>query len=294
MINRVKEILISHYKKVVTILSIITLILIGLLCLQLRHLTFLKQQSQTYKQFTVVKKSMAAPVWKEPECLFNIQAGDTIEKIAQRLDEQEIIEKNCFLSYLQKEQIFIKGKVYNKGMRKYILEGYFFPGSYELYFDITPQEVCEVLINPYLIWIEKIHSQEESRDIVTIASMIEKEAATNKDRYMIAGVIMNRLNAEMRLQIDATVLYALGYHKSALTKQDLKIESPYNTYFTSTLPPGPICSPSYESLEAALRPEIHSYFYYVVETYGQPHHTFSKTYEEHLEKVEQYKESQKR
>ncbi|NLL70952.1 MAG: endolytic transglycosylase MltG [Epulopiscium sp.] len=276
-----------YYKKISIFLGLLIFLLLCLLVFQIRQLVYFKQQPKVYKQFTVVKKPIPV-LSKEPECDFTIQPGDTIEKMAQRLEEKDIIRRDVFLSYLQKNEIFIKGNLYKKQQRKYILEGYFFPQTYGLYFNSAPEEICEILIQPYLDWRKETKGND---DIITIASMIEKEAAIDEDRDMIAGVIANRLKEGMRLQIDATVLYALGYHKTRLNLGDLKITSPYNTYYVSDLPPGPICSPSQKSLEAALVPKEHAYFYYVVETYGQPKHTFSKTYEEHLKKVEKYKQS---
>ena len=119
--------------------------------------------------------------------------------------------------------------------------------------------------------------------------MIEKEAAEDSERPIIAGVIYNRLKNNMKLQIDATVIYALGEHKSRLTYEDLKVNSPYNTYIIEGLPPGPICTPRKASIEAALNPDMHSYFYYVLSSYGSQKHLFAETYEEHLSNVEKYK-----
>ncbi len=116
--------------------------------------------------------------------------------------------------------------------------------------------------------------------VVTVASMIEKEALFDSERPRIAGVIYNRLQEGMPLQVDATVLYSLGRHKDQVLLKDLEVESPYNTYRNTGLPPGPIASPGLTSLSAALQPEDHNYFYYVATSDG--HHVFSRTYAEHL------------
>ncbi len=116
-----------------------------------------------------------------------------------------------------------------------------------------------------------MYSQAEALNIslhqaVIIASMIEAEAANNDERANIASVIYNRLEQGMPLQIDATVMYALGEHKEHLTEEDLKVESPYNTYTNTGLPAGPICNPGLASINAALNPASTSYLYYALDT----------------------------
>ena len=116
-----------------------------------------------------------------------------------------------------------------------------------------------------------MYAQAESLNItlhqaVIIASMIEAEAANDDERAQIASVIYNRLAANMPLQIDATVMYALGEHKDFLTEEDLQVDSPYNTYLNTGLPAGPICNPGLASLNAALQPASTDYLYYALNT----------------------------
>jgi UPF0755 protein len=117
------------------------------------------------------------------------------------------------------------------------------------------------------------------QELVTLATLIEKEAKVALDRPLISGVIYNRLNNGMRLQIDATIQYILGQAKPRLTYKDLEIESPYNTYLVEGLPPGPIASPGKAAIDAALNPAKTDYLYYVAKSDGS--HVFSKTLEEH-------------
>ena len=123
--------------------------------------------------------------------------------------------------------------------------------------------------------------------MITIASIVEKEARVDEDRPYIASVINNRLEKNMRLQIDATVLYALGQHKDRLVLQDLKIDSPYNTYKVNGLTPGAICSPGKESIEAALNPSNTDYLYYVLQ--DSKKHYFTNNYQDFLKAKEKYK-----
>ena len=110
---------------------------------------------------------------------------------------------------------------------------------------------------------------------VIIASMIESEAANDAERAQIASVIYNRLAAGMPLQIDATVMYALGEHKEYLTEEDLQVDSPYNTYLNTGLPAGPICSPGLASLNAALNPADTGYLYYALDTETGTHNFYT-------------------
>ena len=125
-----------------------------------------------------------------------------------------------------------------------------------------------------------MYAQAESLNItlhqaVIIASMIEAEAANDDERAQIASVIYNRLAANMPLQIDATVMYALGEHKDFLTEEDLQVDSPYNTYLNTGLPAGPICNPGLASLNAALQPASTDYLYYALNTETGQHEFFS-------------------
>jgi UPF0755 protein len=114
-----------------------------------------------------------------------------------------------------------------------------------------------------------------------VASLIEKEAATPEEKPLIASVIYNRLHKDTPLQIDATIQYALNRPKADLSLADLKVDSPYNTYRHKGLPPGPICSPSRESIQAALDPAATDYLYYVLRADGRKHY-FTRSYDDFL------------
>jgi UPF0755 protein len=127
---------------------------------------------------------------------------------------------------------------------------------------------------------DQIHANDLPLDkIIILASLIEREARVPEDRPLISAVIRNRLQRHMLLQIDASVLYALGHHKEQVLLTDLKVDSPYNTYRYAGLPPGPICSPGLDSIKAALNPARVNYLYYVARPDGR--HIFSTTLSEH-------------
>jgi UPF0755 protein len=157
-------------------------------------------------------------------------------------------------------------------------EGYLYPARYDFEKGVTAQQIVDRLLGQYLVVTQDLDVAGArarlgltEHQLVTVASLIEKEAASPQEKPLVASVIYNRLDGDMPLQIDATIQYALERPKENLSLQDLKIDSPYNTYENKGLPPGPICSPGRESLEAALNPEQTNYLYYVLKADGQGH-----------------------
>jgi len=173
------------------------------------------------------------------------------------------------------------------------LEGYLFPDTYRLAVDKEPREALKRLVERF--WeIAELHRLEERaaelglslREAVTMASIIEREGRLPEELSKISAVFHNRLEANMRLQADPTVLYALGDYNANLTYAQLRLESPYNTYQNRGLPPGPICSPGLASLIAAVEPADTEALYFVAR--GDGSHVFSKNHQDHLEAVQKY------
>jgi len=173
-------------------------------------------------------------------------------------------------------------------------EGLLFPDTYDFFADATPPEILQRLSNEMerrvgeLRWEDFLDRGLSLYEGIVMASMVEAEAAIDEDRPLIASVLFNRLDARMMLQIDATVLYALGERRSGLTLEDLEIDSPYNTYRIDGLPPTPIGAPGFRSLEAVVAPAVTEFRYYVL-TSPDGAHTFTATYEEFLAAKEQAK-----
>ena len=161
------------------------------------------------------------------------------------------------------------------------LEGYLFPDTYEFYQGMQASSaINRFLLNFHGKLTADMYAQADGLGItlhqaVIIASMIESEAANDSERAQIASVIYNRLAADMPLQIDATVMYALGEHKEYLTEADLQVESPYNTYLHTGLPAGPICNPGLASINAALKPADTDYLFYALDTESGTHRFFN-------------------
>ena len=224
--------------------------------------------------------------------LFTVPEGYTVEKIGNLL-----VSKGLIADYLLWEQALSREYDYaflpagNPG-QKYLLEGYLFPDTYSAPIGTKPEDIINMMLQNFEQKWEKdfasIAGEKKMtlEEVIIIASMVEREAQIASDRGIIAGVIKNRLDRGMLLQICATVLYCLDEEKTELSYADLEIESPYNTYINSGLPPGPIACPGSASIYAALEPETHDYLYYVAK--GDGSHYFSRTYQEHLEAIKIY------
>ena len=161
------------------------------------------------------------------------------------------------------------------------LEGYLFPNTYEFYVNMQPASAINKFLETYYYSFDEEMQQQleasgrDMREIVTIASMIEKEAANDEERPLIASVIYNRLNTGMPLGIDATILYIHPEHEGAPTAEMLAEDSPYNTRDRIGLPPTPICNPGLASLKAALNPASTNYYYYALDTETGTHRFFT-------------------
>ena len=167
------------------------------------------------------------------------------------------------------------------------LEGYLFPDTYNFAEGTTPQEAVRVLVTQFERvwkpqWNARLQQLAMSRhDIMTLASIIEKEARLAEERAVISAVYHNRLRIGMLLQADPTVQYALGKHVDRVLYKDLEVDSRYNTYKHVGLPPGPIASPGAASIEAALYPANVPFLYFVAHPDG--HHEFRRTFSEHTQ-----------
>ncbi|MBU1179959.1 endolytic transglycosylase MltG, partial [Patescibacteria group bacterium] len=163
------------------------------------------------------------------------------------------------------------------------LEGYLFPDTYFVPLDISAEQMIKVMRETF---DKKVAPEMKEKDIVIMASLLEKEAGKKEDMETISSILWKRIDVGMPLQVDAVFPYIMGKHSLQLTTEDLKIDSPYNTYLHKGLPPGPICNPGLDSLGAALSSTETDYWYYLSDKNGIVY--YSKTYEEHLSKRKKY------
>lgn len=211
-----------------------------------------------------------------------IPEGLTLSQVARRLEDRRLVNPDRFVRMASRKP---KRMGLDLPVSRRSLEGYLMPDTYQ--FPALTNE-AQILKAMLANWNAKVLRPNQALfaandlpvdKVVILASLIEREAKVPEDRAKIASVIRNRLKRKMKLEIDATVIYALGRHKEKLSYADLKVKNPYNTYYVYGLPEGPICSPGLASIEAALKPAKTPYLFYVVQPDGS--HLFSTTFEEH-------------
>ena len=217
-----------------------------------------------------------------------IPEGFTIDDIAVRVSENGICTKDEFLSAVKNYPL--PSYVKDDPDKRYNLEGFLFPDTYNFDAGVKPEYIIETMIKRFEeIW-SKVSTgfnikSEDIEKVITVASIIEKEARVDKDRPLVASVIYNRLAQDMPLQIDATVIYAHGYYIENVRNRHLAIESKYNTYLHDGLPVGPICNPGVASIEAALNPAKTDYLFYLLASDNE--HYFTNNYDDFLKKKQE-------
>ncbi len=254
---------------------------------------------------------MCCSIAKAPEIVVRVGEGWRLEQTADTL------AASTTLNAAEYKQRGLTGDLSGLDAAKYAfltlrpagasLEGFLYPDTYRL-----PAEgatVLDLLERQLDSFGEKVMpvwqaAQAEGgtaltlHQVLTVASIVEREAAVDEERPLIAAVYLNRLARGMKLQADPTVQYAMGFQPDTgrwwkvpmyLEEYD-SVASPYNTYKVAGLPPGPICSPSLKSIRAVLAPAKHEYLFFVAEPGGTGRHVFAQTYEEHLKNVEKYRQ----
>ena len=237
----------------------------------------------TYKIPAQATGPMAVAALQEPlRQMVRLPEGWWIARTAEVLEENEVCKSEEYVSLAADPDKFRDTVKFE--LPKGSLEGFLFPDTY----DLPPLLGAKATIERQLQAFEEkvwpaLPKDVDLHRLLTVASMVEAEAARDDERARIAGVIENRLRKGMRLEIDATVLYAEQRWRELGPGQVRRTDSPYNTYLRGGLPPGPIGSPSLRSIQAALRPERHGYLFYVARP--DRSHYFAATYPEHLANI---------
>jgi len=217
---------------------------------------------------------------KSEKIKLTVPEGFTARQIAHLIEDKGLGRRKKFLKIVEKKEA----------------EGYLFPETYFVEYDTPEEKIIDMMLDQF----NKVFTKEmeergkklnfSKRQTVILASIIEKEAVKEEERPLISGIFHNRLRKRWYLESCATVQYALGEHKEKLSYEDLKVDSPYNTYNHFGLPPGPICNPGLASIQAALYPAQTDLMFFVAEGGGT--HEFSKYYQKHLE-VQKQKSNKK-
>ena len=230
-------------------------------------------------------------VYQQP---FTVREGETIFDIGRDLEAAKYMKAADFLKAAQDPS-----QISDIAPTAKTLEGFLFPATYNLAKNTTAAELTTMMVHKFREALQRLAPDRATGEgasegtpllnVVTLASLVERETPKPEERLLVAGVFTNRLHKGMMLQCDPTVIYALEQvddYNGTLTLKDLRYESPYNTYMHTGLPPGPIGNPSEVSLKAALQPGQTDYLYFVANTHGG--HFFAATLAEHNRNVVKY------
>lgn len=220
---------------------------------------------------------------------FTIPEGFGIKEIAKRLADEGLVDEQEFLAEAKDFAPYDYMK--KRPNVRYAAEGYLFPDTYVIHSDVSAEGIMKMMVEDFDTRLTPALRQQAAakglsiHDLITLASLVEKEARYDEDRPIIAQVFFKRLQMGMPLQSDTTLQYLMAGPKEDVSIEDTKIDSPYNTYQHEGLPPGPIASPGMKSILAVLNPANTDYLYFVADRQGHNH--YSQTYDEHLAIVEQ-------
>ena len=220
---------------------------------------------------------------------FTIPEGFGIKEIAKRLADEGLVDEQEFLAEAKDFAPYDYMK--KRPNVRYAAEGYLFPDTYVIHSDVSAEGIMKMMAEDFDTRLTPALRQQAAakglsiHDLITLASLVEKEARYDEDRPIIAQVFFKRLQMGMPLQSDTTLQYLMAGPKEDVSIEDTKIDSPYNTYQHMGLPPGPIASPGMKSILAVLNPANTDYLYFVADRQGHNH--YSQTYDEHLAIVEQ-------
>ncbi|MDN7240401.1 endolytic transglycosylase MltG [Planococcus sp. N028] len=258
------------------------------------------QPSMTLDEITESLKT--GKVYREPLFTITFPEGLTIEEIAERViakktkyTAEEFLAKMKDKEYIEELMAehpeLLKEDILDEDVR-YPLEGYLYPATYPFYEEdpsmtLIVEQMLDATESNVMQYKAVLDDMEKSPHwLLTFASLLEEEATAQSDRQTIASVFYNRLEKDMPLQTDPTVIYAMGEHKKRLFNKDYEFEHPYSTYQNKGLPPGPIASPGLASIQAVIDPAKTDYEYFLADSTGKNH--FAKTYEEHLKNKEKH------
>lgn len=253
-----------------------------------------EQKELNYGTFVLNKKMTVSEIIKTLEKLpsergtvsVTFPEGSSVQQMALIVENAGITSAEDFLNALSDSYDYEFINHIPSGNYDYKLQGFLFPETYEFFKTATAHDIIDrMLLEFEKKYLSVSNDYKNFFETITKASIIEKEAKLDSERPVVAGVINNRLDIDMKLQIDACVVYAVTdglYDVDAVYNSHLQFDSPYNTYKYAGLTPGPICCPGITSIEAALNPKTHEYLYYHTdETKKDGSHIFTKTFKEH-------------
>lgn len=221
-----------------------------------------------------------------------IPEGFELTRIAQRLEEKSLVSSEDFLQESKNVDKYKEKFDFLSTINNDSLEGFLFPATYEIKLGSSSEEIITMMLKAFENIYNKLNADGDIKDLnslITLASIVEREAKLEEERPIIAKVFLNRIDKNIRLQSCATIQYALGERKANLSNEDLKIDSPYNTYTHNGLPPAPIANPGEASIVASMNPADVDYLYFVVKPGSNGAHNFSSDYNDFLKDKKDYK-----
>jgi UPF0755 protein len=233
-----------------------------------------------------VIKMIARGILTKPEVTITIPEGSDIYTIGDILESGLKFSRADFIKATEEFDTTQYDFIENKS-----LQGYLYPDTYRLFDDSNAEAVIIKMLNNFqkkALPSLKSNDKLSSYQVLILASIVEKEVAKSDDRKIVSGIFLNRLKDGMKLQSDATVNFITQSGRSQSTLEDLKIDSPYNTYQVTGLPPGPITNPSVEAIQSVVNYTPNDYYFFLTSRDNPPKTIFSKTYEEHLQAKRQY------
>lgn len=245
--------------------------------------------NRAMKPQELLKKLLSGEVYQRRVTL---KEGQSIWEFGAELEKAGLVTKAEFDAAVVNQELLDRAGIAAKSF-----EGYLFPETYNFSRPIKPEEIIwRMLEEGEKRWPIEYTDQADNlrmsrHEILTLASIIEKESGVAEEQPIISSVLHNRLKQGMKLQADPTVIYGIPNFNGNLTKQDLETPTPYNTYVNFGLPPGPVGSPSETAVKAALFPQETPYLFFVADRHGR--HVFSTTLEEHNEAVRQFQLAKK-
>jgi len=249
--------------------------------------------NQTYSNNDIINLLASGKIYQDG-IKITIQEGSTSKEIIDTLVSKKLGNKEDYEELIQNPKEFYDKFSYLKEDDITSLEGFLYPETY--YFDenASEKEILSKMLSTFnKIYSDKLREKQKElnmtiQQVVNLASIVEKEAVLDEDRPIIASVFYNRLERDMPLQSDATIQYIFKERKKIVTYNDLKIDSPYNSYRNKGLPPTPIANPGVKSIEATLYPDDTKYIYFVAKINGG--NNYSIEYKDHLKNVKEYKD----
>lgn len=264
--------------------------------------TYLMSPSMSVEQMVEYLNAGGTPISEQALTRITVPEGIHVEQIADQVENNSDFSADEFMERVQ-DEVFIEelatqypdlltASLDAAEETRYVLEGYLFPATYEVFDDTSLDDVITQMVGrmdqamqPYY---EDIQASDLTvHEILTLSSYIEREGTTEEDRQLISGVFYNRMDVGMPLQTDLSVIYALGEHREHVTYADLEVDSPYNTYMYTGMGAGPINSPSESAIHASMTPSETDYYYFLADLKTGDIY-FAEDYEQHLEYQNEY------